>query len=689
MNRSLFSRLRRDLGPLEGELVDSFASGGVSRRDFLVRGSVLGLSITTLGGLISACGGDDDDDAASSDTGTADSGTAGSSMSEESSSGSTTETTPAAEGEIKQGGTMRLASQRPGSPLDPIAMDNIGSYTPVVMAMEYLCGKGDGAALAPMLAESWSPNDDGSVWTFKIRQGVKWHDGTDFAATDVVGALDRLAPTNLSAYIDPGSAVAVDESTVEVTLKNPDGQFPYQVSPYNPQAVITPPDYEIGTLFDQKPNGTSAFKLTSYDVATGANYERFDEWWGGKAYLDGVDIIFSDDNATQINGLLGGQVDAVIQFAVSDADALFNSPEVIVDSIQGAGHRQIWFNVREGTFAGENGAKIREAVALGIDRQALVDTVLQGRGDIGNDHPIAPVYEYWDSSQPQRERDIEGAKALLEEAGAAGMSITMHAPDLQEIALLAEVVQSQLKEIGMDITLDVESTSTFYTQWCAVYDSETPPAGCDGGAEFGIVDYGNRGTPDVYLVKAYATGEWNSAHYISEEFNAAVKDYQASLDLETRKPPIAKIQEIAHRDIPYVIPYFYNTLTAYAKNVTGVQHTGLGHYFLGPPASRRRPDGARRRHRMSRRRGALRTEGQHTGQVHSETAGIHGDHTVDAGHHRVPPRQRPARRRRTQGARPHRERRRRRRVQRPTRHRPAIARAVLQVAEEPGDVRLR
>jgi peptide/nickel transport system substrate-binding protein len=449
------------------------------------------------------------------------------------------------------------------------------------MSMEYLAGKGEGAALAPMLAESWSPNADGSVWTFKIRQGVKWHDGTDFKSTDVVGALDRLAASNLSAYIDPGSSVATDATTVTVTLKNPDGQFPYQVSPYNPQSVITPANYVAGDLFDLKPNGTSAFKLTSYDVATGAKYERFDAWWGGKVALDGVEIIFSDDNATQINGLLGGQVDAVIQFAVSDADALFKSDKVTINSIQGAGHRQIWFNVREGTFAGENGAKIREAVALGIDRQALVDTVLQGRGDVGNDHPIAPVYEFFDASQPQRQRDIDKAKALLEEAGAAGMALTMHAPDLQEIALLAEVVQSQLKDIGLDITLDVESTSTFYSQWCAVYDSEVAPAGCDGGAEFGIVDYGNRGTPDVYLVKAYATGEWNSAHYLSEEFNAAVKEYQAALDTETRKAPVKKIQEIANRDIPYVIPYFYNTLTAYSTNVTGVEHTGLGHYFLG------------------------------------------------------------------------------------------------------------
>ena len=161
----------------------------------------------------------------------------------------------------------------------------------------------------------------------------------------------------------------------------------------------------------------------------------------------------------------------------------------------------------------------------------------------------------------------------------AGLAITMHAPKLQEIPQLAEVMQSQLKEIGMDVTLNVESTDTFYNRWCAVYDSETPPAGCDGGEEFGIVDYGNRGTPDVYLVKAYATGEWNSAHYNSEEFKQAVKDYQAALTLEDRKEPVSRIQQIANADIPYVIPYFYNSLYATSNKVTGIVATGLGHYY--------------------------------------------------------------------------------------------------------------
>jgi len=263
---------------------------------------------------------------------------------------------------------------------------------------------------------------------------------------------------------------------------------------------------------------------------------------------------------------------------VVGGEAVFADKNLTVEAIKGAAHRQFWMNTREGNFVDK---RVRQAIALGFDRPALIETILQGKGDIGNDHPVAPVYSFFDKSLPQRGRDIEKGKQLLKDAGKEGLKVTMHAPKLQEIPQLAELAQTQLKELGLDITLNVESTDTFYDEWCKVYDSPKEPAGCDGGQEFGIVDYGNRGTPDVYLVKAYATGEWNSAHYLSKEFNAAVKEYQASLDTTGRAAAIKKIQTIANEDVPYAIPYFYNSLTAYSKKVAGIKATGLGHYYLG------------------------------------------------------------------------------------------------------------
>ena len=570
MNLSKLDRARRGVGPMENDLIDAYAAGSISRRTFVTRGSVLGLGVAFMGSIIAACS---SDDKAKPNV------TTGPTTPGDTTPGVTTAPTdPAPVGAIKQGGTLRIASQKPGSPLDPVAMDNLGSYTPVTQSFEYLCGKGEGAALAPALAESWSPNDDGSVWTFKLRSGVTWHDGSPFTSADVVATLDRLSESKLKASIVKGGGKATDDLTVEVTLLAPDGQFPYSVSLWNPQTLITPADYDIGTTLDKRPAGTGPFILDKYDVATGATFLANENWWGGKPFLEKVEFIFSDDIATQISGLQGDAADAIVQFSVLGGDALLADSNIVVEAIRGSAHRQIWMNVREGTFTD---VKVRQAVAMGLDRQALIDTVLLGKGDIGNDHPIAPVYEFFDATQAQRERDIDGAKALLKEAGKEGLAVTLHAPKLQEIPQLAELVQSQLKEIGMVVTLNIESTDTFYDEWCKVYDSTVEPAGCDGGQEFGIVDYGNRGVPDVYLVKAYTTGEWNSAHYISEPFNTAVAAYQASLDLAGRQAAIKDVQKIANEDVPYAIPYFYNSLTAYSKKVGGIVASGLGHYELG------------------------------------------------------------------------------------------------------------
>jgi peptide/nickel transport system substrate-binding protein len=104
---------------------------------------------------------------------------------------------------------------------------------------------------------------------------------------------------------------------------------------------------------------------------------------------------------------------------------------------------------------------------------------------------------------------------------------------------------------------------------------------CDGGQEFGIVDYGHRAVPDVFLNAAYATGTWNSAHYKSDDFNAAFVEYQKALTVGDHMAACKKLETIANEDVPYAIPYFYNVLSGHTKKFTGVKVSALGQMFLG------------------------------------------------------------------------------------------------------------
>ena len=157
----------------------------------------------------------------------------------------------------------------------------------------------------------------------------------------------------------------------------------------------------------------------------------------------------------------------------------------------------------------------------------------------------------------------------------------MHAPTLQEIRKIAEVIQSQLKELGLDITLNVECTDTFYNQWCKVYDSKNEPAGCDGGQEFGLRRLRQPGNTRRVPGQGLLDRRVELGPLQQQRFQRCRCRVPGRARHGGRATAIKKIQTIATEEVPYAIPYFVNSLTAYSKKVTGIVQTGLGHYYLG------------------------------------------------------------------------------------------------------------
>jgi len=546
MDYSELDKVRRRTTPLQLDVVDSFVNGRLSRREFIQRGTMIGLSMASVSAIIAACG------------------------------GTTTSSAPAASG--KTGGRIRAAVQRPVS-VDPVAMQDLGGYGITAQSFEFLTTQntiGDPGGLAPGLATEWSPNADGTVWTFKLRQGAKWqHDGSPFTSADVVATMERLVAagnSGLKGVLDKGGAVATDANTVTFTLVGANGNFPYLVSIYNAQTLITPADYVAGTKFNDRPTGTGAWKLVKYDQASGATFDRNPDWWGGKTPLDGTEWIFFDATGPMITAYQGGQVDAIVQFDVLTGASLLDDANFSLIATPAALHRQIWMRCDTGQFAKK---EVRQALALSFDRPALITQLFKGRAELGNDHVIWQGYPYFDASIPQRVQDIDKAKSLLSAAGVTNLTADLHVGQLQEIPDLAALLKSQAAQAGITLNPVVESLDTFYgAQWCPAEPADPP---CSGASELGVVDYGHRATPDVYLNAALKSkGIWNSSQYSSPEFDAAFTQFQAAVGVDAQKAACTKIETILNEDVPVGLPYFYNYLAGNSNKFTGVFSSALG-----------------------------------------------------------------------------------------------------------------
>jgi peptide/nickel transport system substrate-binding protein len=561
MDYSQLDKVRRRAVPLQLDVVEEFAAGRLSRREFIQRATIVGLSMGSIGMVIAACSSTSSSPSAS-----------GAAPSTAASAGASV---PAAS--AVAGGIIRCAVQRPVS-VDPVGMQDLGGYGITAQSFEFLCAQNttEPSGLSPGLALSWTPNTDGTVWTFKLRQDAKWqHDGSPFTSADVVATMERLVKagnSGLKGVLASGGAVPTDANTVTFTLVGANGNFPYLVSVYNAQTLITPVDYVAGTKFDARPTGTGAWKLKTYNQQTGATFERNPGWWNGKTPLDGTEWIFFDATGPMITAYQGGQVDAIVQFDVLTGASLLDDPNFSLIAQPAALHRQIWMRVDTGQFAKK---EVRQALAYTFDRPKMIQQLFKGRAQLGNDHVIWEGYPYFDSSVLQRAQDIDKAKSLLAAAGKTGLTATLHAGQLQEIPDLAALLQSQAAQAGITLNIAVESLDTFYgAQWCPAKPADPP---CSGAAELGIVDYGHRATPDVYLNAALKSkGIWNSSQYASSDFDAAFTQFQSAVGVAAQKTACTKIETILNEDVPIGLPYFYNYLAGNSKKFTGVFSSALG-----------------------------------------------------------------------------------------------------------------
>ncbi len=552
-SNSELDRLRSGHTELENHYIDELVSGNLSRRDFLRRGSTIGMSVPLLGAILSACGGANNTSSSSS----ASTGAAG---------------TP------KKGGTLRVATQAPSAAVNPLTVADSGGLAMLNQTGEFLAFDNK-QTLQPMLALRWKPNSDGSVWTFNLRPGVTFHNGQPMTADDVVYSWTEYSdPKNASSALSaiggalvPSGVKKVDSMTVAFHLEAPNGNFPYLVSSDTYNAIIVPK----GTDFSKWQStfmGTGAFKLKSYTQNVGAQFVANSSHWGGGPYLDGTNFTFYPSQPPQILALQGGQVDVITQFVAQGAQGLLNNPSYTIITLKSSNHRELSMRTDQAPFTD---SRVRQAVALTMDRPGMVAALLAGKGQLGNDSAFAPVFPSTDTSVPQRMQDIAKAKQLLAAAGHPnGFSTSLVTEIYQEIPALAQVMKANLAKVGINASLKVE-TQTQYFGKSTVGNSDWLDS------TMSLVDYGSRGVPNVLIASTLTSkGTWNAARFKNPTYDTLVAQYVAALDLQTQKQIAGKIQTLLLQETPIVIPYFIDGLCATKSNVHGVNPTSISQIYL-------------------------------------------------------------------------------------------------------------
>ena len=250
----------------------------------------------------------------------------------------------------------------------------------------------------------------------------------------------------------------VDDFTISFKLDTPTASFPYLTSSTTYQAIILPKDY--AGPYEKTPQTTGAFNLVAYTPGVSAKYDRNPNWWGGSAPLDGVDVTLGEDTAI-INALIGGQLDLLNGIVFANSRALFNNPNVKILKAQGATHRQIPMRVDTAPFKDK---RVRQAIALTLDRPQISKTLFNDLADLGNESPFAPVYPS-SVKVAQRHKDIAKAKQLIAgrrplEAGFKSKLVTYQTAELPQ---LAQIVKQAVKAIGMNLDVKILTGTQYYS----------------------------------------------------------------------------------------------------------------------------------------------------------------------------------------------------------------------------------
>ena len=465
---------------------------------------------------------------------------------------------PALAGMPKKGGTLRIgiAHGSTTDTLDPATFtDTYMQFVGYAMRNNLIevSPKGE---LVPELAESWEASADAAQWTFKLRQGVEFHNGKTMDADDVVASFNHhrgkdsksAAKGDLKAIVE---LKADGKDTVIFKLKEGNADFPYIATDYH--LAIMPA--KGGKIDWQSGVGTGGYTLDSFEPGVRTKLKRAPNYWKeGRAHFDGIEALSIKDTAARTSALTTGEIDAMDRVELKTAHLMARNKDLKIEETKGTLHYTFAMRTDQAPFDNND---VRLALKYGIDRDALLKTIVRGRGVVGNDHPISQIDQYHASDLAQRQYDPDKSKFHLKKAGLTSLTVELSAAAAAyaEAVNAAVLYKEQAAKSGITINVVREPDDGY---WKSVWMQKA----------FTAVYWSGRPTPDWMFTLAYSDGSnWNDSFWKHDRFNKLLLEARAELNQAKRREMYVEMQTIVSNEGGVIIPVFANWVFAMNKKV--------------------------------------------------------------------------------------------------------------------------
>ncbi|MES0214118.1 ABC transporter substrate-binding protein [Mesorhizobium sp. C280B] len=498
-------------------LSERVAKGKLSRREFLGRAAVLGVSAVLANNLLAEAAW--------------------------------------AEGPVK-GGTLR-AGLNGGQATDSLDPALIGFDVQFIFSRQWgeqLVELSADQELKPALAEEWGGSKDAKVWTFKIRKGVQFHNGKEMTPTDVLATMERHSDANsksaVRALLQGIDKIAVDGQNVVFTLKDGNADFPFIMNDLH--LVVQP---NGGKDNPNEGIGTGPYKVTMNNPGVRLGGEKFANYWrDDRGFADQIEIIVINDGTARGSALQSGQVHMINRVDPKVVELLKRFPDITVRNAPGRSHSYFYCQCDTAPFDNND---LRLALKYAVDREEMVQKILAGYGSVGNDTYVNKLYPLFTEIE-QRIYDPDKAAFHYKKSGHTGSLLLQ----ISEVAFpsavdAAQLYQQSAAKAGISIEVKREPADGY---WDSVW-GKVPFAGSSGAG---------RPTQDMfYSLMLQSKAVWNETHFFNDKFDQMLVQARSELDADKRKKLYADMGQLVREEGGAIIPMFADFIDATGPQVGG------------------------------------------------------------------------------------------------------------------------